>query len=628
MTGSPSCPAHAPAAQLHTPPPHRPQPNQPNQPKTARRQVATTTSLASRIAALNCDFGDKLEADESSSQAPIKEDDEEPCGGSEDGGDGGGGGAAAGAAGRNAAAAGVARGAVPPAEEVVRLLAAREPPLQVCSRLFVGRCHPPIALKRLSMMQVEDFRQHGYVVVDGMLPREAAARLKAEALRLAARGKLSPAAGSSSGGLRATLDSSGRPSGDGTAAASGATRAMAAAAAARQQHGARQPRRAAPPAPPAPPPPPPGGPPRPSEQRLALQLGSPPADTAPFAGLLAALQEVQDDLHEFMRLKQRGRAEYALAVLPAGGASVPRHRDALPDDGAGYLTAVAAAAQTLQQAPQQQQQQQQQQQPHAGAGSHGTAAAAAGGGQCQQQPQAASGGASCNGSAYAAAAAGVNGGSPIAAAAAAAVAASPAAALSPAAASAAAAAAASAVAADPSLLRRVSIFVFLNPNWERDGGGCLRLWPPQRQSMLQQGGGGGGAAVGAGSAAAGRRSPTSSDAGTTLSEGPSECGSSIRLHHFLGSTTSSVVAEAASAAADHTDVASLDGRLSLADSADAEAGARCCGFEWVDAEEGMALDVAPLAGRAVVMLAGAVDHALVAPAAGAGDMAYARAWCS
>lgn len=38
------------------------------------------------------------------------------------------------------------------------------------------------------MMQVEDFRQHGYVVVDGLLPREAAATLKAEALRLAARG--------------------------------------------------------------------------------------------------------------------------------------------------------------------------------------------------------------------------------------------------------------------------------------------------------------------------------------------------------------------------------------------------------------------------------------------------------
>lgn len=47
---------------------------------------------------------------------------------------------------------------------------------------------PRYASRRLSMMQVEDFRQHGYVVVDGLVPNEAAARLKAEALRLAARG--------------------------------------------------------------------------------------------------------------------------------------------------------------------------------------------------------------------------------------------------------------------------------------------------------------------------------------------------------------------------------------------------------------------------------------------------------
>jgi hypothetical protein len=321
------------------------------------------------------------------------------------------------------------------------------------------------------------------------------------------------------------------------------------------------------------------------EQRLTLQLGSPPADTAPFAGLLAALQEVQDDLHEFVRLKQRGRAEYALALVPAGGASLPRHRDALPDDGCGYLTAPQQLA-----AP----------------------AAVGPGGACASAAAGATGGQAPGGGAAAAVAGAAAG-------------------LAAAAANAAAAAAAAVVSADPTLLRRVSIFVFLNPNWEREGGGCLRLWPPQRQSMLQQGGAGGGAAGGGaagGGAAASRRSPTSSDAGTTFSEGASECSSSLRLHTYLGSTTSSVVAEAASAAADHADVASLDGRLSLADS-DADPGhARYCGFEWVDAEEGMALDVAPLAGRAVLMLAGAVDHALVAPAGGAGDMVYVRAFCS
>lgn len=118
-----------------------------------------------------------------------------------------------------------------------------------------------------------------------------------------------------------------------------------------------------------------------------------------------------------------------------------------------------------------------------------------------------------------------------------------------------------------------------------------------------------------------------------FSEGAiSECSGSLRLaqhHHAVGSTTSSVVAEAASAAgADHADAASLDGRLSLADS---EAEPRGQGFEWVEAGEGMALDVAPVPGRIVVMLSGAVDHALLAPSAlgpGASDLVYLRAWCS
>jgi hypothetical protein len=58
----------------------------------------------------------------------------------------------------------------------------------VCCRLFERRSHPPLPLKRLSMAQVEDFRQHGYVVLDGLLTRDAAARLKAEAGRAAQRG--------------------------------------------------------------------------------------------------------------------------------------------------------------------------------------------------------------------------------------------------------------------------------------------------------------------------------------------------------------------------------------------------------------------------------------------------------
>jgi hypothetical protein len=63
--------------------------------------------------------------------------------------------------------------------------------------------------------------------------------------------------------------------------------------------------------------------------------------------------------------------------------------------------------------------------------------------------------------------------------------------------------------------RRVSLFVFVNPDWDREGGGGLRLWPPQRPV---------GPPSATAASAAARRSPTSSDAGTTFSE-ISDCGS-------------------------------------------------------------------------------------------------------
>jgi hypothetical protein len=60
----------------------------------------------------------------------------------------------------------------------------------------------------------------------------------------------------------------------------------------------------------------------------------------------------------------------------------------------------------------------------------------------------------------------------------------------------------------------VSMFVFLNSDWDKDGGGVVRLWPPMRPT--------GPPSTAATSTA--RRSPTSSDAGTTFSE-ISDCGS-------------------------------------------------------------------------------------------------------
>jgi hypothetical protein len=89
----------------------------------------------------------------------------------------------------------------------------------------------------------------------------------------------------------------------------------------------------------------------------------------------------------------------------------------------------------------------------------------------------------------------------------------------------------------------------------------------------------------------------------------------------MGSTTSSVIAEAS--APDH-DTYSLDG-ISVAESE-----AERQGFEWVECEGGeMALDIAPLSGRVLLVLSGAVEHALL-PSSGqgqAGEMVYVRAWC-
>jgi hypothetical protein len=266
--------------------------------------------------------------------------------------------------------------------------------------------------------------------------------------------------------------------------------------------------------------------------------------------IYALCSVVQDDLHEFMRLKQRSAAEYSLALLPPGAAPVPRHQDALPEDGSSDVHDGGAGVSSEPEPGS-----------SAGSSSYGMMSAAAGAG--------AAGGGGGGGGGSAAAA----GGQP-----------------------------------------RVTILVFLNADWERDGGGVLRLWPPLR-GHLGGGGGGGGAAGGGGTG--GRRSPTSSDAGTTFSE-LSEC-SSLR-NHMLGSTTSSVMAEP-SCAAEH-DAASLDG-YSLADSE-----VERSGFEWVETEGGeMALDCAPVAGRCVLLLSGAVEHALLPGQGAAADLVYARTWC-
>lgn len=220
---------------------------------------------------------------------------------------------------------------------------------------------------------------------------------------------------------------------------------------------------------------------------------------------------MQDDLCEFVRLRDKGSAEYCLSQLPAGTATVPRHIDALPDDGRGSSSSSSNQ-------PHQQQQQpngiaeaavatgntaaQQQQQQQNGSGEP-AAASSSGSSQVQQ-----------NGSVDPSPAAGSSSSQ-----------------VQQKGTAESAAAAASADSSSPlqpqqqqqqgqlllqgQLSRRVTIFVFLNADWDREHGGGLRLWPPQRPV---------GPSSTAAASGAARRSPTSSDAGTTFSE-ISDCGS-------------------------------------------------------------------------------------------------------
>lgn len=180
---------------------------------------------------------------------------------------------------------------------------------------------------------------------------------------------------------------------------------------------------------------------------------------------------LQEDLSEFVRLRSKGNADYCLCQLPSGSLPVPRHKDALPDDGRHEGSSTPSSSQAM-----------------TAAGSAAAGAGAAVSGSCppaqQQQPM----------QSLPQQQDGVQQASdppppP------------------------AAGAGSSAAHLGPSA-RRVSMFVFLNPDWDKEYGGIVRLWPPQRPT--------GPPSTAAASAA--RRSPTSSDAGTTFSE-ISDCGS-------------------------------------------------------------------------------------------------------
>ncbi len=161
-------------------------------------------------------------------------------------------------------------------EDVMRLLDAAEPALDVCRRLF----HAQPALEQLQLLQpaaAAALHDHGWAVLPGLLPARVALEARGEALALHAAGGLTPAA--SHAHARFT-DASAR--GDAVA---------------------------------------------------WLHTGEPPASSC--RGLSAALDllsAVRADLSVFLRLA-RNVAEYQCAVYPGSGAAYARHRDAFPDDG-------------------------------------------------------------------------------------------------------------------------------------------------------------------------------------------------------------------------------------------------------------------------------------------------------
>eukprot|EP00884_Botryococcus_braunii_P022429 jgi/Botrbrau1/8870/Bobra.50_2s0026.1 len=164
-------------------------------------------------------------------------------------------------------------------EEIMRELERQEPGLQVCSRLFFNSDSAPTSLKCLRLEDINTFRQQGFIVIDNFVSRELAAQLCSEALSLRPRFHEAASLSRSSSGDDHYTD-----------------------------HSAR------------------------GDHVLWLHPGRGPATLPAVASIMANLQDLQEDLRQVMKLNQQS-CEYQLAYYPPNGSQYVRHRDAFPDDG-------------------------------------------------------------------------------------------------------------------------------------------------------------------------------------------------------------------------------------------------------------------------------------------------------
>ena len=149
----------------------------------------------------------------------------------------------------------------------------------------------PVPLKRMNIIQMEEFKQHGYLILDNFIGKDAIAAMREEATALKGRGRdewVTLIGSFCDVGCFAEASKLGNVKFQDTKAR--------------------------------------------GDYVMWLHTGRPPLDSPAFAPLVVAFQELQSDLLEFMKLRNN-TSEYQLAYYPPNGSVYKKHRDAFPDDG-------------------------------------------------------------------------------------------------------------------------------------------------------------------------------------------------------------------------------------------------------------------------------------------------------